>query len=251
MSELKQYPASELKLERLRRSGIVAKSLDVSSFAVVVGFIAGSSVLLGRYWPSLLRFAEESFKATQPVSFESFSSEFVWALMSFFASFFLVVWIVNWLQVKFLFSPMALVPDFGRVLAFRENLLGGIKERFVVAGIDVVKVISWLFVVWLTFHYAGRLFSEHISGATGVLVRDQAIRDSTALPYKAVVTALLNRAMLVGIVFVAIIALLSWFSAMLRFSAKQQMTRGEVEAENRELEASPELRQAFRGARDD
>lgn len=232
----KQFPASDLKLQRLREQGIFPRSKDVTTSAIVIG-IGLSWVLFA--WYRLLGFSRDAFQAKflNLSSFVGTLSDFAFPVIECVSGVALLFWLV---QTGFFFRPRKFrhdEPFFGRRLF--GVAIASLVKAFLCAG-----VMSLLF--WPELRALGgekRVAAEKAVLSAASLSFDECSL-SSAQPVCPVSKALKGRVLsslglFTGVAGAAIIlsfllGILSRFMAGLSFERAHRMSRGELEAEARE-----------------
>ena len=243
--ESKSYPPSDLKLERLRRQGIIARSSEVSSFGVIIGLIIACSALAsgaGSSVATLLKRCLAGACADTPA--QTVAEGFSTVLIVNGLVFVLIVGclvLVEIVQNKGLFTPGAWRFNFAIPFSFSQNL-GETRRRF--PGFifkNGLFACGWIAVCYMLLIAA---FQEIIPSVT-MLTASEFDPDQLGFYQRFVVQVLIASAA-AGFFF----AVLSWFVAILQFRREHQMSRSELEQEYREIEPPPELRRARQELRD-
>ena len=227
----KRFPPSELKLERLRSSGIVPRCPHVITAGVVIALPLVLSSSLEIFLPDITDLSTKAFSSDTFVRADLLN--FFWLL--FYSSVVAigvvaaVVLLVGGIQNRFLFAWSALSVDFTRLFS-----LGGGSARnrlFSLLG-KVTLVVIWVFVATVVLRYC--------LGAQRLQVlefAEQSVTDALS-GVKNTFFVLAGSLILVSF-FVAIV---SRILAVWSFRKDHFMTRQELEAEYREAEGNPQRR---------
>lgn len=241
----KSYPPSDLKLERLRRQGIIARSAEVSSFGVVVGLIIACFAVVSGAGSAIVNLLErclagECAAAPDELIAQNFSALFIVNGLVFVLIIGCLI-LVDIVQNKGLFTPGAWRFDLGAPFSFSKNL-GALRSGFFTQLFkNGLFTIGWLAVCYLLFIAA---FQEIIPSVT--MLTASSVDDSQIEFYWKFAVRVLIASGTAAFFF----AMLSWFVAALQFRQEHQMSRAELEQEYREMEAPPELRRARQELRD-
>jgi flagellar biosynthesis protein FlhB len=241
--DAKRFPATELKLERLRSDGIVVQSREVLLFAAVVGVGIGISTLITLWHPDFIGYAKSSF--SDPSSdtaglsklFEQAKYFLAFGVLLFCGLVSLAVFVLGLLQTRFLVVFKQLVPDFGRILpSLPFAPIAGMKR---VIRSTILLAVVLVFFIW----YLKQLFLDY----NQEVVRTLSALDLDAGYSRAAIVQALQApldflrswahfffmCMSFMLFFLAIgCYLLDYFS----FRRAQRMTRSELEEEYREME---------------
>lgn len=276
-SELKSFPASDLKLQKLRSSGEIPYSVDVSTFSVVLGAFIGLCVLFTSGLEIVVGFMQEAFVAHTGV--EGKDLELVeglamriretlgltlWMFVLVFIPMMGIVLLVGMLQTRFLFLVSLIKLDFGRVFRLQRALVSGMFSRLIAGLVQVGKVLGWVVVSAIILRYvffqAGFepvLRNVLLFGGDELMPPpsiEQGELSGCASPslYPCLVEevedarGLMIRFWGFALAFSFFIAVISWLAVLISFRRAHRMSRSEVEAEYREMEAAPEFRSAHR-----
>lgn len=241
----KNYPASDLKLERLRRQGVIARSSDLSSFAIVLGLVLGCCVLVngaGEVVVGILRICLSGNCAQSP---QALMAENVYAMLVVNGLVFVLIVgclvLVDIVQNKGLFTPGAWRFNLGAPFSFSSNI-SQTKRRFVGVFLkNALFVGGWLAVVYMLFIAA---FQEIIPSVTMMAASEVGAQHWQFYQDFAV------QVLIASASACFFFAVLSWFIAILQFRREHRMSRTELEQEYREMEPPPELRRARQDVRD-
>jgi flagellar biosynthesis protein FlhB len=275
--ELRRFPPTALKLEKLRKAGIVPFSEDVMCFAVFLGAGLGawlsltSSVsqvasLSKRLWT--IRYDEATlaygllekavaadFKQTAQVTFVM-TLEFVIPLVC-------LLFLIGGLQTRFLFSMEQLNLDFGRFFRFGGWIWQGLFVRLLSGFMRLLKVLCWVIVSAMILGYliteklpfapvenAKILAQEETAPSSNVSKKESAgsrlFVDQAGKVRLNQVQSEIGSFWFCVLVFSFFMAILARFVTVLRFRQSHRMTRSELEAEYRETEQPSELKAAQR-----
>ena len=219
-NDLKQFPASDLKLEKLRKQGVVPFSLDLLSAAVLFGFFIGAAIFFNFYQVEFLQETEKVFESA------SFSVDLFWKMLFVSLACFLIpiaslVILVGLYQTRFLVTFNALKPSFS---GSRDKL----SSRSLKSILMLIKTLAWLILAYLVLRY---FFSRLEVGDTineGLLWAEH----------------LLAVFLICIVLFALFLGIASRFFTVLSYQREHRMSRAEVEAELRETESSPEVKTA-------
>ncbi|MCC6220313.1 MAG: EscU/YscU/HrcU family type III secretion system export apparatus switch protein [Deltaproteobacteria bacterium] len=266
--ENKQFPATETKLRRLRQAGTVAFSADFTSFGVTIGFFVGVGVFLLRQVDELLPFLK-AFWAGGRVNVagaESVSSAFkvlLEASACFLLAVLTIVVLLGFYQTRFLFTLIPLRPSLASFASLGRNLFGDFSGRVSQVFFATIKVLAWVVVVVLFMLHCISEMPQNlveIDGAvrTSVAEADYAAKQEfNGVKAESEVTIAFRNyyrsfgryllfffAVILGFSF--FVGILSRFVVVVAYANKHKMSRAEIEAENRESEASPEMKTAMK-----
>ena len=257
--DLKNFPPSALKLERLRSEGIVPGSTDVLIFAAVLGLFVGIFVLSSTVLEELLAYTRSVFIASSLRQEADLRSGLLIALRSISAVVLplcCAVLLIGMLQNKFLFVWKIITFNMSRLFVAGQYI-GRFFERIGSSLLAALRVCCWLGVCLLLLRYISLLlvpaviipdfkFAElllSMNSSSGAIVGFDAYADRLLGPLKHL--------FILSLAFSFFVGILSYFIAVLAFYREHRMTRQEVESENRELEHSPELITARNEYRDE
>ena len=255
----KRYQPSDLKLERLRRDGVMPFSMDVLTFAAILGFFIGCAALFNSLSSEIIARCRDAWEAGgfAAESAVSTGAGIVTALRGvlFLTSavllpVFILVLLSGTLQTRFFFGFSALRPQWSALFQLHRLSLAEMGRRFGLAILSLCKVSLWLGLAVLAFlslflpifpeglpasRRASGVISQQVTGSSpafaGELVR-----------YKEQLVVLAAAAL--GAAF--FIGVLSRIASVLYFQYQHRMSRAELEAEYRESEPAPEVRDAQR-----
>lgn len=265
-AEEKNFPASELKLQKLRTQGQVPFSRDMMTFAVLLGLFIALWVVVALSVDDLVTFTQSTFSpAATSGNGESLSSSLLVErvgegfqillkaiVMPLLALIFLVLLLGGLLQTRFLFHPGLMRLDFSRLFNFPAIDLGSFIRKAFLGCVQVVKVFAWMLVSYFILRY---VFSKMFSSSSlleDVEIFVQTTEEATRLPSDVLAFLVgeakneLLRFFSYALGFSMFVAIVSRFVSVLIFHRTHRMTRTEVEAEYREMESSPEFRNAQR-----
>lgn len=244
-SEHKPYPASELKLERLRREGVIPVSLEFAFFALLLGAALGGYVLVQGLSSTLEEFATSSFShKAEPTDVSARVREGMLVLAKcgvyFFVPLLFVFLVVSGLQTKFLFSFAALRVRFGRLFSFDQLSFGGMWLRCAGTFLRLCVGVLWIAfcgaVFWfLIIPQLNEFFMYSPGGGKKVL---SLVSEVTRFGLPLVISAL---------AFAGVIGGFALLLMRYRFFSEHRMSRAEVEKEHRETEAPRQTRVGYFG----
>ena len=165
-SELREFPPSEIKLERLRKSGVVPFSSDVTAFAVILGLFlgltacfkigAGRLLSLTKTFFSSAAAGELTGTSADPQAVQRLSAA-VWELnllmLALVGAICVLVLLSGLLQTGFLITGQPLSINFARLLQGRVNILQGSLGRLVSCSCSILQLICWGGLFYLLFSY--------------------------------------------------------------------------------------------------
>ena len=255
-SDLKQFEPSELKLERLRREGVVSTSLDLITFAAIVGLFIGFSICIAQEGTAFRSLASSSFSEVDLVKddFRGLKNLFTEGSMLIFRC---LAWILGTvlvgvlltglIQTRFLITAAQIRLDFSRLFLSGGGLVSGFFRRLVGGSLVALKLLAWIVVALLIVYYiySDELPSTKLDGLSLSFAQVEGVNKviSSELEHGRVV---LHRAWLTALAFSFFVGIGSYFIGLIMFRRRHRMTRAEVEAEYREMETSPEFRSARR-----
>jgi flagellar biosynthesis protein FlhB len=254
MSEVKNFPPSEQKLRQLRHKGILPKSPAVLSLGALLGLTFGFRSARQYEWPAL---AEKCWKGNclqspngDLLPLSSFFHETGTLLLTVLFPVLIMVLLLGLFQTRFLFSIALLRFDLSR-MAGGLSVFRDMGRRCLDACATVVVFAAWAAICYL--------FAVHLLSQTEAMAAARAAVPGSA-DHAAFLTAVREDVgksiteyesafwgmLYATLGFSAALACLSYFSVLFRFRNEHSMSRAEVEAEAREQEASPEMREAQR-----
>ncbi|MFN8391702.1 MAG: EscU/YscU/HrcU family type III secretion system export apparatus switch protein [Bdellovibrionota bacterium] len=259
MSDWKGYPPSEQKLKKLRESGVIPKSGDVLLFAVLLGALLGVRAVMSFGWRA---FAESCWKTNcvfERSDLLTPGATLARTVLALSARLMLpavvMVLLFGLLQTRFLLAPHLVRIDFGR-LARGVAALVGFRKQLISAVLQVLKFAAWAAVCYLLLSALLRW----VEAAPELEIRPHEMAEKGSSVWRSVRSGLLTElagtqahlsgVAMAGIGFTFALGVLSYFVAFLSFRQEHAMSRGEIEAESRELEPSPEVQQAIRDLRE-
>ncbi len=250
----KQYPISDLKLKKLRDSGIVPFSRDFQTIAISIGVGIGV-YLVFLFLGEESEILQKCFKVKNINEFklliESFSSFFIMLILrATFPVFFLVL-LFGWYQSGFLVTFRAFkFLNFTNMFTPFSNLFFGFKERFFLAFLSLSKFLLFSLVSFgvLLYSYSNKitdlsLFTHFRTLWTGNF-EDYEFFFKNLMVIKSV---FINVCVLV-LTFSVFVGILSRIFSVIMYNLSYMMTREEVEEEDREMEHSDEIKKAFSNA---
>jgi flagellar biosynthesis protein FlhB len=275
--ELRRFPPTALKLEKLRKAGIVPFSEDVMCFAVFLGAGLGawlcltSSIAQVASLPQHLwtiRYDETALayglvKKAMAAHFEQTAQVIFLITLAFIIPLVCLLFLIGGLQTRFLFSIEQVSPDFGRFFRFGAWIWQGLFVRLLSGFVRLLKVLCWIIVSVMILGY---LITEELPFApveSAKMLAQEEVASSGATSKKETTSSrlfidLAGKVRLgqaqseVGsfwfcvLVFSFFMGILSRFVTVLRFRQSYRMTRSELEAEYRETEQSSEMKGAQR-----
>ena len=255
-AEERPYPPSDQKLRKLREQGVVPQSDALNFLGTLVGLILSLFFILQVSIPALIQFAKEMF--TAPISGPAaLAGLLIRTVLAFVLPIVFCTFLANLVQNRFLFRPQLASFDLARLFqGMRTALRPGARLRAYCGGLIVAT--AWLCVGWMIW----RGFSEvlvSLAQRTDVLPgggdgSGGKLSERLAAEQEAVLGII--RKQLGGTLFVLagaalLFGALQRFVSVLQFRSEHGMTRAEVEAENRELEVSPDLRRRISELQED
>lgn len=228
--------ATPFKLKRAREKGMVARGLDLSFVAGLIGLAAfatiGGAALMSLLTVQMRRALGPGVAAAaEPGAATSLAARALWPVlqpvMLFGGTVIAVVLMVEIVQLRGLFfSATPLKPDFTRL-----NPAKGLKRLFSMrmlkeAAKSVIKMAGYTIVAWLAVRAA--------------LVGTARITDAPRLV--AALDAGAMRLLVLFILAAAAFAILDQIMARGDFARQMRMSRREVTREHREREGDPRLR---------
>lgn len=234
----KTEKATPRKLEKSREEGQVAKSQEISSFAV---FGAGMLILLmsqsliGEQLSSLsvnifahLNELELKVNLIQIYAIKGMYY-FLMALFPFFTGIFIITLAANILQVGFKISPKALRPKFSKL-----NPLTGLKKVFFSSQsfVETFKSIAkFIIITWIVYFIVDDLIDN------AAKLADYSIYDivgyMSATGYSLIIK--------LSLVY-AVIAISDFIYQKYKFAKDMRMTKQEVKDEMKQSEGNPEIK---------
>jgi len=256
-SELKNYPAADIKLQRLRKAGVTPRSADLTSAAVCLGLTLGVVVAYSGLETELLEYLRKALELKLSSENGDVQIGIMWNYLSrilflVFLPLLVCVVLVDAYQAKFVFTLRPIYSELGRGFNVAANLLEGLLRRILFAGGDFVKVVAWIAVAALLIWFSLEEFISVVGGSSDTgqqYVLNWDNRESLANGIGVAGNKLLFFVVLAALVFVVFVGVLSRFVAVLNYRREHQMTRSELDAEYREMEGSPEFKAARRDAR--
>lgn len=253
-SEDKRFPATELKLTRLRQAGVIPLTADCLTFAAYLGMLLGVVSLIRVSSAQLTTASEVVFRSTaadegSANALMDLAAAFGMSVLAFLVPLVLAVCIVGALQTKFLLTFSQLGLNFSRLFQWPAVSVG----RSLSGLFYVLRSAAWITVSILciryffdqlqllprpAFSYIQDLFQAS-NNKSGAIAK---ISQLFLVPGMEMLMQTLRTLLLITF-FVAVVSyVLTW----LKFKREHMMTRGEVESEQREQEQSPEFSQRRR-----
>ncbi len=237
----KTEPATPKRIEKAREDGQVARSQELTTFAVLMAAAAGLWFLGGNLMSDLSRIMKEGMQIDQAMAFDSslmlirlgeLALEGLLALWPIFLLLVITAFFAPMMLSGWLISSKALFPDFKRL-----NPIQGFTRVFSVRGlIELVKAIA----------------KSLIIGGVGAIVIWQNKEAVFALIKMPVDLGLAHMGELLGISFIFIVgAMLIIVAIDVPFQiwqhAKQlKMSKEEIRKENKETEGDPQVKARIR-----
>ncbi len=243
--EAKRFPATELKLERLRSEGIVPQSKEVLLFAAFIGVGMGVSIALAVCLPDFELFAAELVRKRSvaspdlPKLFERVQMFLAVGVLAICGCTALAVALFGLLQTRFLIVVKQAVPSLGRMApSFSFAPVAGLKRagRSILLIAVVLLFLSW-FLTQLFYDY-----NQQVVGSLSALGLSDDI--SRVALEKAFETPLLFVTSWARFFFMSLLFMLFFLGLgcylidYFSFHRAQRMTRSELEEEYREMETS-------------
>lgn len=234
----KRFPASDIKLQKLRRKGQIPFSLEIQSFGVLIALACIAAFLFDSTASSLkqnligkLDGSAASVPSAENVS-AALSIYFETALL-LLGLIFIVLIVLGIAQTRGLFSIEALKPNLGRFFSWAANLTSSFENllaRSVIYAIKAAAVLSLCFLL-------GKYSLANWLGEEGLSIEAyESLLTSFNSLFFLVLSALIS--------FALVVAVVSRFIVVLEFKNRHKMTREEVEAEYKETELSSDIRAA-------
>lgn len=261
MSENAEFPASELKLLRLRREGIIPFSGHVLTFGCLLAlFILIKTSCFGMvsgFFNEVSGWQLGLLSGSAEVNLESVSlMSLKMALVSLLFIFFVVV-LCGLLQTRFLFSFKAISPSLANIF---QGFSGGMFGRFLVSFETLLSALGWMFIAVLSCIYLladADVFvkSEKVESLlrneyqyiqqysrAGPSIRISRGRGLEVVQELQRVKGKIERVVAGATIYSLFLGVMSYFVEYLRFHKRHRMSRSEVEQEISEEELSPEIR---------
>lgn len=234
----KTEQATPRKLQKSREEGQVARSTEVSSFAV---FGAGMLILLlnqNNIGFQMSELATEIFVNLNTLELKYSMLQiyavkgmyyFVMTTFPFFAGIYVVTLAANILQVGFKITPKALRPKFSKL-----NPLKGLKKVFFSAQsfVETFKsVVKFVLIFWIVYFIIGDLIHEAMKLAAYSIFEIVGFMSSAA--YTLIIKLTL---------IYAVIASADFIYQKFKFKKDQMMTKQEVKDEMKQAEGNPEIK---------
>lgn len=262
----KQYPPSETKLARLRANGIIAFSKDFQSCAVIIGFVvcclcfmkSEVAKLLTVIYEYTIPFVDDSLVDDSVL--EHFKSLFNIASISMLKLLFVILGfycLLGLYQTRFLLTSKGLGVSFER-LSFKSPILS--LRQFLVNCSCVLKVFAFLIVCVVVSIYGMERALPHLSldavldAYYGDVPASDDANDKVGQLFKRIedcakfMEIVISNVLIVTAVFCVIIGVISRACVVWMYLRENSMTLSEVEAEMRETEIRPEMKQAHYAA---
>ncbi len=275
--EMKRFPPTALKLERLRSSGTVPYSKAVMCFAVVLGALVGAIVSLPVAAASIAALARDAWSASSgsewlrnepaskalALSAAQISRALAKTVLSFVVPFFAIVLLLGALQTKFLFSFALFQPGMARFFKSGGWIWDGARKRLLAAGAGAVVVAVWAAASCVLLYTVlpakmpaagvGRSVMLDGGNAPGNGVVSTALSDNTEFLTALSLSARLDWAKglfmsvwQTALFFSLFAGVCGYVAVWLAFRQEHRMSRAELEAEYRETDQAPEMKSAHR-----
>jgi len=256
----KIFPPSDLKLERLRREGVVPYSQEFNTAAFFIGISAAIFVFVYLSWEPIWKFFNTSFAASQlgrdelgdsmrdAVQLVLSKTALVLVLTS------LIVLLCGLYQTKFLLRFQLLAPSFARVFDFSRVVKSLSFGHLGKAVVGLTKGILWVSLAAICIRQMVvtliHIFPEQIVVALRQIVQassNKAASNSQFIKvYIAKAFEVLSGVLIWALVFLLLLGVLSRIIVMVSYFRRHQMTRAEVDAEAKEMDVSPQIHQERR-----
>ena len=227
MSEQKRFPLSEIKREKLRKSGVMPISKELVCLGVLVGVSISTSIVLSMSEGSLFKglFQVRNLKENQELYL-------ILSGISLIPTLFCLL-LLYLLQTKFGFH----FPGFKNGIVGFSFLF---KPRFFLTNMKILYLLAFLLAVYLWVNF---LFEEVFSYALfGRVFDDLDVFTKLNEKFNAFFVPLGG----ITLFLVFFVGIISFIATKLSFEKEHMMTRQEVEDEAREYESSDDIRQAIR-----
>lgn len=234
----KSFPPSETKLQNLREAGIYPTSRDFNSLALIVGALLGLSLSV----PDLVALAQKGFSS------EALVVEPSLLLSRYFA-------IGSGLGLKLLL-PIVICRILSGMLQSRFHIAWPARSRYYldepgwttmsrrlqVAILSLGKIGLVFFLLFIFFGHASEgNFAEDI---TQISRASHPVAPSDLQGLRNRLGERIGSALFLGVALASFFGILSLMGARIQFRRDHGMTRSEVEAESREFDVKPEMREA-------
>lgn len=242
MADDKQFPPSELRLERLREQGVVPFSRELSSavvFLVLAAVMLLALALVRRESIAIFRFVARYWTVAPASSggTHAFVEQFVALSITIAALVFVGVLLGGLLQNRFLWAPKALGR---RGSLWNFNLFNGLTARIVRLGL--AGLAAFISVAAALASGADWFASINAPTTAAVALDVTAATREIAEMRLFSFWSFLQRMIGMGVIGLLLWGVLAKLYVVYNFRQMHRMTRAEVEAELRETEPSPELR---------
>ncbi len=235
-SNLKNYPATEEKIQELRASGFLPRSKDLLIAALFIGI---SFSILKLLLPQL--FSLKTIIDPHPEDFSIYTKNFFsfffkLALVNIFLPILILIWGLGLLQNKFYFNFGLLSLRFVRLFAlpkffseFNKRILSIFMAFcFLAVGVFCFKQLSNFYIANMAKYFQqldfSKAFPEIFQEAFGK-----------------------QNNLIIFILFVVfVLGIIARFISILLYQREHSMSRDEVEAEMREQEMAPGMKRLFR-----
>jgi flagellar biosynthetic protein FlhB len=227
-------PGTQNKREEVRKNGQIVRSRDLVSLAVMTGILftlyyTGRAFMenLTRVTGDMLglRYGRDPFRALHIAAIETF-----WMLAPLFGIAVLAAVLSSLVQGGFLLKP--LTPSFEQL-----SPLKGIKKLFSLEGlVEVIKSFLKLSVGGLVFYFVVSQTMNYLPQLSTMDVKEM-------LPVSVNIVA---RAVLYGLGFFAVIAVIDYFNQLWQFERSIRMSKEEIRQESEESEGDPLLKSRIR-----
>lgn len=254
--ESKPYPASELKLERLRSEGEIPYSPEVDSAAVLIGLFCVALLLTG-LWEGVFQdfvveafsysanegtFSENSFEELSNEKMSSFSQSLLALISIILVPFVGLLMLLGLLQTRFLFSFSALGLKFSRLFDLTGLTPRAFIARFFRALTAFALSLAGLLIAFVVIRYFfTSVIDSNFNQISFSLSEPLSLSAFEELSFVAFLQSMSYFAIGALIGGSLLLACGAYFFRVFHFKAIHRMSRAELEAEYREMEPSAEL----------
>lgn len=226
MSSERNFPPSEYKLERLRQSGVFARSRFFAESGKVLGVLLGVIVVVGIGKSRIQQFAIGSWSVgeTNGKFLDSILQTFGAIIIPFFVVSAFFVLLAGFSQSGFLFTFRLFDFDLGRLFSGFSKQTSGFWARFLGGIVGVLHLFAMFAIAYLLLKFIPE---------TALLLNQEI--ESSWNEVLSISSAKWHRAIFVVSIFLFVTIVLARLFSVALFRKRQAMSRAEVEAENREL----------------
>ncbi len=229
---------TQKRLDDSRMEGQVAKSTEISAFAVFGTGLLIIFVFQGFMAGRLGSLASEIFKSISVLKLELnliqlYATKgflfFIITLSPFFLGIIIFALIVNIMQVGLKLSPKALMPKFNKM-----NPIKGIKNKFFSSKsfVELLKTVAKLIIITLFIYFS---ISSLILESTNLL--SQSIEEIVDFMSSAALALLWKI-----IIVYAVLAIADFIFQKYKFKKDMMMTKQEVKEENKQSYGDPHIK---------